>query len=134
MVKIKTFISRFLASEALPLLVLFIYMIPLFKSRRFIILMIIFLLFSFYLSILNFILAILFYYIKISRMLTLTTIIGFTCITFYLYYNKIYFANDLSFAFSKKSFIGQNLDEILIFLCLIINQLMVKLYFIIWRQ
>ncbi|TPG34806.1 hypothetical protein EAH81_22275 [Flavobacterium pectinovorum] len=133
MVKIKTFISRFLASEILPLLVLLLYMIPLFKSGRFIILMITFFLLALYLSFLNFILAILLYFVKISRIPILITVIGFLCLIIYLYYNKVYLGNDVSSAFNKKTLLGKNIDEVIILLCLIINQLLVKLYYLVWR-
>lgn len=133
MVKIKIFISRFLASEILPLLVLLLYMIPLFKSGRFILLMITFFLLALYLSFLNFILAILLYYVKISRIPILIAIIGFLCFTIYLYYNKVYLGNDVSSTFHKKTLLGKNIDEVIILLSLIINQLLVKLYCLIYR-
>jgi hypothetical protein len=133
MVKTKNFIFLFLVSEALLMLILLIYMNTLFQSGRILMCMVAFFLLSLYLSIVNFILAILISYIRISKISILIAIIVFLCISFWLYYNKVYCENDLYAVFSKNSFIGRNMDEIMILVCLIINQLLVKFCFIIWR-
>jgi hypothetical protein len=122
MIKTKTFINRFLISEILPILVLFIYMFTLVLDRRIFLLMIVFFLMSLYLSAVNFILTVF-----------LFIVIG---ITMHSYYSKIHLDNAdvLIYTHNKKSFLGQNIDETLIFLGLIINQLLVNLYLIIWAK
>jgi hypothetical protein len=136
MIKTKTFINRFLISEILPILVLFIYMFTLVLDRRIFLLMIVFFLMSLYLSAVNFILTVLFYFIKLKKLGSLIFLFIVIGITMHSYYSKIHLDNAdvLIYTHNKKSFLGQNIDETLIFLGLIINQLLVNLYLIIWAK
>lgn len=132
MIKTKTFLIRFLVSEVLPMLVLLFYLTNLLKDGKIFMFMAAFFILSLYISFINFILAVLLFNIKISRIWVLLTLIAFLFLIIYLYYNKLYLADNLASSLSKNSLIGRNIDELLIFMFLIINQLLVKLYYIIW--
>lgn len=136
MIKTKNLLKRFLIAEILPIGTLFIYMFTLVMNRRIFLIMIVFFLLSLYLSAVNFILTILFYFIKLQKLGSLILLLLVMGIAMHSYYSKIHFGDNevLFYTHNEESYLGQNIDETLIFLCLIINQLLVNLYFIIWKN
>jgi hypothetical protein len=136
MIKTKAFLNRFLIAEILPIAILVLYMFTLIMNRRIFLIMIVFFLLSLYLSAVNFILTALFYFIKLQKPILVIFLIIFTVIAMHSYYSKIYSGTTeaIFYTHNKRSFLGQYIDETLIFLGLIMNQLVVSLYFIIWRR
>jgi hypothetical protein len=89
----------------------------------------------FYISKWNLILSFIFYYINenITKIISLICILILIFITVYLFYNRNYY-DSLSLDKYPHSFMRDNIEKVLIFLCLVINQFSVKFYYIIWEK
>jgi hypothetical protein len=89
----------------------------------------------FYISKWNLFLSLIFYYINqnISKIISIISILVLVFITVYLFYNRNYYES-LSLDKYPHSFMRDNIEKILIFLCLVINQLFMKFYYLIWDK
>lgn len=139
MEKIKEIFKHFCVSE-IPLIIIFTYLIVFIKQpgELFVLFMIIYLVqFSIY----NLILTILFYFFnkKISKKTSLIFIVSFSGLLIYLFCQKKYYEG-LSidyYNYHKKyiiSFLITHIGQVMMWLCLIMNQLSVKFYYIIWAK
>jgi hypothetical protein len=139
MEKIKEIFRHFCVSE-IPFLILFTYLIVFIKQpgELFVLFMVIYMVqFSIY----NLILTILFYFFNstISKKTSLILIGLFSCVLIFLFCKKNYYEG-LSidyYNYHKKyiiSFLITHIGQVLLWLCLIINQLSVKFYYIIWAN
>ncbi|WDF60608.1 hypothetical protein PQ462_04365 [Flavobacterium sp. KACC 22758] len=83
----------------------------------------------------NLILTFIFYFINdsITKLISAVSIVVFLGITLYLFYHRSYYES-LSLDKYPHSFMRDNIEEVLIFFCLIINQLLLKFYCIIWDK
>jgi hypothetical protein len=136
MEKIITFLSRFLVSEIGSIFFLLIYLFTLMKNNKIDILFIIFFFILFFVSIVNVILSLVFHFMNISIKSSLIAFLVTIIITVFLFYSKMHYENyvDRYRLISERSFIGRNIKEILIFLCLIINQFLVDFYYLCWYK
>lgn len=135
MEKIKYILKHFLVLEIIPIVILLVLFVPsLTKGQDFALFL--FVLLIIYVSISNLIISTIFSFITISKILSVSAIILFLCIICFLFYLDSHYKNyvDIARPFSEHSFIGHNIWEILIFLCLLINQLLVKFYDLIWDK
>ena len=133
MEKIKYILKHFLVLEIIPIVILLMFFVPLLiKGQDFALFL--FVLLIIYVSISNLIISTIFSFITISKVLSVSGIILFLCIICFLFYLDSHYKNyvDRARPFSEHSFIGRNIWEILIFLCLIINELLMNFYYIIW--
>jgi hypothetical protein len=110
MLKSRNFLERYIVSELVPLLVFLLYVFSVMDSSRILMIVIVFFMGSIYISILNLVLTLLFYFLKICPLPNIIIIITVLCIAAYLYYGKIYLGNDLSSAFSRKK-LNRNLHR-----------------------
>ncbi|CAA9203445.1 hypothetical protein [Flavobacterium collinsii] len=93
------------------------------------------------LTIYNLILTILFYFFNkiISKKISLIFIVLFSSVLIYLFLKKNYFEG-LSidyYNYHKKYqivFLITHISDVIIWLCLILNQLLVKFYYVIWQK
>lgn len=139
MEKIKEIFKHFYVSE-IPFLILFTYLLVFIKQpgELFVLFMIIYLVqFSIY----NLILTILFYFFNktVSKKTSLIFIVLFSGLLIYLFCQKNYFEG-LSidyYNYHRKyiiSFLITHIGQVMLWLCLIINQFLVKFYYIIWAK
>lgn len=139
MEKIKEILKHFCVSE-IPFLILFTYLLVFIKQpgELFVLFMIIYLVqFSIY----NLILTILFYFFNntISKRTSLIFIVLFSGILIYLFCQKNYYEG-LSIDYYNYhrryiiSFLITHIGQVMVWLCLIINQLLVRFYYIIWAK
>jgi hypothetical protein len=137
MEEIKKIFKHFWVSE-IPFLIAFTYLIIFIKQlgELFVVIMGIYMV---QLSIYNLILTILFYFFNktISKKTSLIFIVLFSCLLIYLFCKKNYYEGLAIqyYNYHKQyiiSFLIEHIGQVLLWLCLIINQLLVKFYSIIW--
>lgn len=139
MEEIKKIFKHFWVSE-IPFLIVFTYLMIFIKQlgELFVLIMGIYMV---QLSIYNLILTILFYFFNktISKKTSLILIVFLSCLLIYLFCKKNYYEG-LSidyYNYHKQyiiSFLIEHIGYVLLWLCLIINQLLVKFYCMIWQK
>lgn len=137
MEKIKNIFKHFIISEFLVIIGFFFVAISLkIKSENtFDLIIYIYIYIMILISLLNLFLAIIFYYLNknISIIMSIIIILILCFIIIYLFQNKNYYES-LSLDKYPNSFMRENIGKVLIFLVLIINQLLVRFYLIIWNK
>jgi hypothetical protein len=139
MEEIKKILKHFLVSE-IPFLIVFTYLIIFinYPGELFFVIIGIYMI---QLTIYNLILTILFYFFNkaISKKTSLIFLVLFSCLLIYFFYKKNHYEG-LSIDYYNYhrqyliSFLIENIGYVLLWLCLIINQLSVKFYCIIWAK
>ena len=134
MEKIKNVFNHFLISMIITTLVYLLYCNYNVKSSNFIALLFL-LLIWFYLFFINTLLSFIFYYVNknISKLISIILILIFTFFAIYLCNKQNYFKG-LSLDKYPTSFLREHIDDVIGFLFLMINQLMVKFYIIVWQK
>lgn len=134
MEKVKQILRHFLVTE-FPILFIFIYgfISVILKKESNLLFNTYLCIYLVFISILNLFLTFVFYFLNknITKMISVITIFIFSCLAIYLSYNRNYYES-LSLDKYPNSFLRDNIGGVLIFLCLLINQLLVKFYYIIW--
>ncbi|MDR7212234.1 hypothetical protein J2W48_004191 [Flavobacterium piscis] len=135
MEKIKEIFRHFLLSELISILIALIFGFFLIGKDPLWLFFFILGSYIFYISKWNLFLSFIFYYINenITKIISLISILILLLITIYLFSYRDYYQS-LSLDKYPNSFMRENIDNVLIFLSLIINQLSVKFYYIFWEK